>query len=258
MATDAAGCRQAMAELASAAGDHIEAVSLFDRAASAFADAGDGVRAGWCRFDAAAVLLECEDVAGATASLDLARKLAEDGYVALAPDFYSRFTGDREALARGEARADLKDDNVLEDFDAALDFLRTVPEADTSRLAMIGVCATGRQPLLAAAHRDHIAGAASKLWDLDFSGTLDELLAIWRTAALVRAADEMDQGVDPREDLDQLVHLGRPSHRHLRAERGEQAHAGSSDPAGSSGHEHGLSDEIDQSSSGGTAEATRH
>jgi hypothetical protein len=28
---------------------------------------------------------------------------------------------------------------------------------------------------------DHVTGAASKLWDLDFSGATDELLALWRT-----------------------------------------------------------------------------
>jgi carboxymethylenebutenolidase len=91
-------------------------------------------------------------------TLDLAQTIVDAGYVALAPDFYWRFTGDREALARGEARAELKDDEVLQDFDAAIGFLRTRPEADVSRIAMIGVCATGRHPILVAAHRP-IAGA---------------------------------------------------------------------------------------------------
>jgi carboxymethylenebutenolidase len=92
-------------------------------------------------------------------TLDLAQKIVDAGYVVLAPDFYWRFTGDREALARGEARAELKDDEVLQDFDAAIENLKTLPEADTNRIAMIGVCATGRQPILAAVRRKNVAGA---------------------------------------------------------------------------------------------------
>ncbi|MGH7846155.1 MAG: dienelactone hydrolase family protein [Candidatus Binatia bacterium] len=92
-------------------------------------------------------------------TLDLAQKLADGGYVALAPDLYWRFTGDREALARGDARAELKDDDVLKDLDDIVAYLKTLPYADTSRIAMIGVCATGRQPLLAAARRDDLTAA---------------------------------------------------------------------------------------------------
>src|SRR5215510_14541829 len=42
-------------------------------------------------------------------TLDLAQKIVDAGYVVLVPDLYWRFTGDREALARGEARAELSD-----------------------------------------------------------------------------------------------------------------------------------------------------
>jgi len=92
-------------------------------------------------------------------TLDLAQKIVDAGYVVLAPDFYWRFTGDREALARGETRAELRDAEVLQDFDAAIEYLKTRPEADTGGVAVIGVCATGRQPILAAVHRNDVAGA---------------------------------------------------------------------------------------------------
>jgi carboxymethylenebutenolidase len=92
-------------------------------------------------------------------TLDLAQKLTDGGYIALAPDVYWRFTGDREALARGDARAELKDADVLQDLNDIVAYLKTVPEADTSRIAMIGVCATGRQPVLASAYRNDIAAA---------------------------------------------------------------------------------------------------
>src|SRR6266545_2278933 len=42
-------------------------------------------------------------------TFDLAQRLARDGYVALAPDLFSRWRGDREALRRGEARVTLPD-----------------------------------------------------------------------------------------------------------------------------------------------------
>ena len=92
-------------------------------------------------------------------TLDLAQKIVDAGYVVLAPDFYWRFTGDREALARGETRAELSDAEVLQDFAAAIAYLETLPEAETRRIAIIGVCATGRQPILAAVHRKDVAAA---------------------------------------------------------------------------------------------------
>ena len=48
---------------------------------------------------------------------------------------------------------------VLLDLDAVVNHLRTVPEADLSKIAMSGVCQTGRQPILAAAKRNDIRAA---------------------------------------------------------------------------------------------------
>jgi carboxymethylenebutenolidase len=90
---------------------------------------------------------------------DLGQKFVNAGYVTIVPDFFSRFTGDREVLARGDDRCDLGDEEVMLDLDAVIAFLRTVPEADTSKIAMAGVCQTGRQPILAAAKRDYIKAA---------------------------------------------------------------------------------------------------
>src|SRR4030095_1842737 len=81
---------------------------------------------------------------------DLGQKFVDAGYVTIVPDFFSRFTGDREALARGDDRCELNDDEVLLDLDAVMNHLRTVPEADLSKIAMSGVCQSGRQPILGA------------------------------------------------------------------------------------------------------------
>jgi carboxymethylenebutenolidase len=82
---------------------------------------------------------------------DLTAKLAQAGFVGLAPDLFHRFTGDRKAVLRGEQRVDLRDDEALEDLNAAVDYLKKSSNVDASRIGIIGVCQTGRQPLLLAA-----------------------------------------------------------------------------------------------------------
>ena len=39
-------------------------------------------------------------------TMDLAEKFVETGYVTIVPDLFSRFTGDRTALAKGDGRFD--------------------------------------------------------------------------------------------------------------------------------------------------------
>jgi carboxymethylenebutenolidase len=90
---------------------------------------------------------------------DLGQKFVDAGYVTIVPDFFSRFTGDRVALARGDDRCELNDEEVLFDLDAVMKHLQTIPEADLSKVAMSGVCQTGRQPILAGAKRDYLSAA---------------------------------------------------------------------------------------------------
>ena len=63
------------------------------------------------------------------------------------PDLFWRFTGDRQTLARGDSRVELCDAEVLQDVDTIMAYLRTLPDVDSSRIAMIDVCQTGRQPI---------------------------------------------------------------------------------------------------------------
>ena len=88
---------------------------------------------------------------------DLGQKFVDSGYVTIVPDLFSRFTGDREALARGDDRCDLSDEEVLQDIDLVVAYLRTLPEVDGAKLAIAGVCQTGRQPLLISARRDYLS-----------------------------------------------------------------------------------------------------
>lgn len=105
---------------------------------------------------------------------DLTLKLAQAGYVGLAPDLFSRFTGDKKALERGEVRVEMRDDEVLKDLGEAIDYLKKLDSVDSSRMAIVGVCQTGRQSLLLAAYRKDLSScvvfygaAGGKEWTTD-------------------------------------------------------------------------------------------
>jgi carboxymethylenebutenolidase len=103
---------------------------------------------------------------------DLTVKLAQAGFVGLAPDLFHRFSGDRKALQQGKIRVDLRDDEALADLNQAVGYLKGLSQIDGSCIGIIGVCQTGRQPLLLAASSNDIAGAVvlygaigGKEWD---------------------------------------------------------------------------------------------
>jgi carboxymethylenebutenolidase len=105
---------------------------------------------------------------------DLIVKFARAGYVALAPDLFWRFTGDKIALQRGDTRADMRDSEALDDVGASIEYLKRLHLVDPSRIAVMGVCQTGRQAVLPAAHRDDVAAcvvfygaAGGKEWTTD-------------------------------------------------------------------------------------------
>jgi carboxymethylenebutenolidase len=81
---------------------------------------------------------------------DLAQRFASDGFVAAVPDLYFAHP-DQEALHRGDANCDVADPDALAALEAVIDMLTTIPQADASRLAVMGVCQTARLPLVVAA-----------------------------------------------------------------------------------------------------------
>jgi len=78
--------------------------------------------------------------------------------VALAPNLFSRWKGDEQALRAGRERVVLPDPEVAAVIDAALDFLKVHPRVSSARVALMGVCQSGRYPVVVGS-----GGAISRL-----------------------------------------------------------------------------------------------
>ena len=96
---------------------------------------------------------------------DVCRRLAKLGYLAIAPDLYSR-QGDPTKLSDINAIvttivAKVSDQQVLADLDATVAWAQTPGNGDVKRLAITGFCWGGRIVWLYAAHNPKVkAGAA--------------------------------------------------------------------------------------------------
>jgi carboxymethylenebutenolidase len=115
---------------------------------------------------------------------DLAERFARDGFAAIAPDLYFRHP-DQDALHRGDVGDDISDPDALVALGLTIDALGTIPQADPSRLAIMGICQTARLPLVVAASRSIAAalvwyGAAQpREWQVNskYPRALDEIIA---------------------------------------------------------------------------------
>jgi len=115
---------------------------------------------------------------------DLAERFARDGFVAIAPDLYFQHP-DQAALHRGDAGCDVADPDAVVALGGAIDALHAIPQADTSRLAIMGIARPARLPLVVAAARPIAAalvwyGAAQpREWAVNakYPRALDEIIA---------------------------------------------------------------------------------
>lgn len=154
---------------------------------------------------------------------DICRRLARQGYLAVAPELYAR-QGDvsqmadiREILAKVVSQ--VPDQQVLADLDAAAAWARQSGKGDAGRLAVTGFCWGGRIVWLYAAHNPDLkAGVA---WYGRLVGQADPLhpkhpveLAAELKAPVLGLYGEADSGI-PLDTVDQmrkaLAEAGKPS-----------------------------------------------
>ncbi|HTO68619.1 MAG TPA: dienelactone hydrolase family protein [Casimicrobiaceae bacterium] len=97
---------------------------------------------------------------------DVAKRIAAEGYVALAPDVYWRMLPDNKVGYAELPKAiglmqKVKDAEVVADFRAALDFLAAKPNVNGAKIGITGFCMGGRLAFLVAEELpDRIAAAA--------------------------------------------------------------------------------------------------
>ena len=115
---------------------------------------------------------------------DLAQQFARDGYVCIAPDFFYKHP-DQDALHRGNVGYDMTDPEAVRYLEAALSALGGFSQVDPAKIAVMGVCQTGRHPLVLAAERPIAAalvwyGAASRReWETNqrYPRPLEDIIA---------------------------------------------------------------------------------
>jgi len=101
---------------------------------------------------------------------EMTRRVAEAGYVGIAPDLYHRNTPEISA-DRQKRTANRRDQSVIKDVNAAVDFLAGCATADVGRLGIVGFCMGGRVAFLMAAANpmfraavDYYGGGVYKAW----------------------------------------------------------------------------------------------
>jgi carboxymethylenebutenolidase len=85
---------------------------------------------------------------------DVSRRLAKQGYVALAPDYLSRLGGTMKVTPTGEGLAKIREmvpwQNVAEDTASGFAYLKVLPDVRADRLGLVGFCWGGEMTFAAA------------------------------------------------------------------------------------------------------------
>lgn len=91
---------------------------------------------------------------------DLAERFAREGFVCVAPDCFFCHP-DQNALHAGDSRYNISDDEAAEHLNSAVELLEGMDEVNADCIAVMGVCQTGRHPLILASRRKI---AAALVW----------------------------------------------------------------------------------------------
>ncbi len=109
---------------------------------------------------------------------DIARRFAARGYVALAPDLYSRLGSKvtKDASEAARLMSQLSSQDALLDLNAAIGFLKQQPAVDARRIGLVGFCMGGTLALTMATHNSDIKAAVIFYGKVPPLETLDSLL----------------------------------------------------------------------------------
>jgi carboxymethylenebutenolidase len=88
----------------------------------------------------------------------MARKLAQEGYVAIVPDLYHGKVADDPELAH-ELMRGLDENKAVGDLEAAVSWLRTQPRVGKQKIGVVGFCMGGRISQLLALRSPQISAA---------------------------------------------------------------------------------------------------
>lgn len=143
---------------------------------------------------------------------DLCRRLAKQGYMAIAPELYAR-QGDVAAIKDmneivSKVVSKVPDQQVLEDLDACVAWAKASGKADAARLAITGFCWGGRITWLYAAHNPGVKTGAA--WYGRLVGAASELnprhpidIAATLKAPVLGLYGGADQGI-PLESVEKM------------------------------------------------------
>jgi len=129
---------------------------------------------------------------------DIARRLAREGFVAIAPDLYRGEVADEPDEARKLA-LNMNREQAMKDVGGALRYLLALPEVAPKKAGCIGFCMGGSLTLALAVSSDDIAAAAPF-----YGGLIPPPDQIARMGAEVFAAFGADDGGIPIENVRKL------------------------------------------------------
>ena len=109
---------------------------------------------------------------------EIARRFAARGYVALAPDLYSRLGHQvtKDANEASQLMSQLSSQGALRDLNAAIGFLKQQPAVDARRVGAVGFCMGGTFALTMATHNSDLKAAVVFYGKVPPLETLDSLL----------------------------------------------------------------------------------
>ncbi len=132
---------------------------------------------------------------------DVARRLATEGYVAIAPDLYSR-QGHQVATdpnTAAQLMSGLKKPDGIEDLKSTIQQLRATPRTRASKIGIVGFCMGGSYAMLLPCETREIAAAAP------FYGEVPDDKTLRNLACPIFYAYGENDGWIQRKDVDRLA-----------------------------------------------------